>query len=527
MKSQNQLPEYLLHIPPRMWHKFCKTMLESRNINEEVIGFFFCKSHQISKLKIRYIPKAWVVPLEDCYDLQSNSGLVLAQKFHSYILEKYLQDGLHVVHIHTHIGEFMPEFSSVDDYYESEYANFLTHSFSQKIRLVSGVFNQSLQKGKFRIWNRRGKNYYPVEFCNSYLTKGNFNYDVNLDIEAAEINQLFDDQYQEIFDNTTQKNNYCFQDTMPSSPKAIFPQPNSYNHQNLMFARQKIFGDTCQKQLHELKISLIGCGGIGAVFAETLGRLGVKNWVLIDSDRIEIVNLNRMPGATHKMVEQQWYKVDYVKYLIKKIYPTGSSIKAIPTSCNNEIAQTEIALSDLIVVATDNHLSRKQAQELALTYMRPLVCLGTHININPSDNTPRMFCRVTVPPLGGGWCLMCGNIISLQKAAVESAPAQINQMVNRAGYIEGVNDPAVFWLNSICASTGVGVIHGMVSGFLNLDAGIDWIYEFPNSVWHQTDTKYLETPDCYFCSQSDGLKIETEDIDRESDVENMDLGVMH
>ncbi len=133
-----------------------------------------------------------------------------------------------------------------------------------------------------------------------------------------------------------------------------------------------------------------------------------------------------------------------------------------------------------------------------------------------------MFCRVTVPPLGGGWCLMCGNIISLQKAAVESAPAQINQMVNRAGYIEGVNDPAVFWLNSICASTGVGVIHGMVSGFLNLDAGIDWIYEFPNSVWHQTDTKYLETPDCYFCSHSNGLTTESEDIDTESDVDNMD-----
>jgi hypothetical protein len=287
-----------------------------------------------------------------------------------------------------------------------------------------------------------------------------------------------------------------------------------------MFARQKIFGDPCQKQLHELKISLIGCGGIGAIFAESLGRLGVKNWVLIDSDRLETVNLNRMPGATQKMVEQQWYKVDYVKYLIKRIYHTGSHVKAIPTSCDYEIAQTEIAGSDLIVVATDNHLSRKQAQELALTYMRPLLCLGTHIDINPSDNTPRMFCRVTVPPLGGGWCLMCGNIISLQKAAVESAPAQINQMVNRAGYLEGVNDPAVFWLNSICASTGVGVIHGMVSGFLNLDAGIDWIYEFPNSVWHQTDTKYLETPDCYFCSQSDGLKTETEDIDRESEGRN-------
>ncbi|MBW4613640.1 MAG: ThiF family adenylyltransferase [Desmonostoc vinosum HA7617-LM4] len=520
MKSQHQLSEYLLHIPPKMWQEFCQNMLEARNINEEVIGFFFCKSHHISKLKIRYIPQAWIVPLQDCYELQSNSGLILAQTFHSYILEKYLQDGLHIVHIHTHIGDIMPEFSSVDDYYESEYARFLTQHFSQKIRLVSGVFNQSLQQGKFRIWHRKGKNYYHVDFCNSYLKIDDFDGKFGFNTVLKEFEQPAS-QYQNLFDHPT-NSHYFSTNLSQSSTKSILNQTNDTNHQNLMFTRQKIFGDTCQKQLHELNISLIGCGGIGAIFAESLGRLGVKNWVLIDSDRLETVNLNRMPAATRKMVEQQWYKVDYVKYLIKKIYDTGSHVKAIPTSCNNEIAQTEIAKSDLIVVATDNHLSRKQAQELALTYMRPLMCLGTHIDINPSDNTPRMFCRVTVPPLGGGWCLMCGNIISLQKAAVESAPAQINQMVNRAGYLEGINDPAVFWLNSICASTGVGVIHGMVSGFLNLDAGIDWIYEFPNSVWHQTDIKYLETPDCYFCSQSDGLKTEALDIDRESDVDSMD-----
>ncbi|BAZ08560.1 hypothetical protein NIES4071_03650 [Calothrix sp. NIES-4071] len=458
MTHQNNLVEYFLHIPPKMWQEFCNNMLDCRNFNEEVIGFFFCKRHQISKIKIRYIPKAWIVPLQDCYEMQSTSGLVLTQKFHSYLLEKYLQAGLHVVHIHTHVGEMAPEFSSVDDYYESEYALFLSKHFSQKPRLISGVFNQSLQQGQFRIWDRKGKNCYSVNFSHSFL-------DIHKNLEQ---------------------------------------------HSEIMFTRQKIFGEICQKQLNQLRVCLIGCGGIGSVFAESLGRLGVKNWTLVDPDQLELVNLNRMSGATHKMVEQHWNKVDYVKSLIKKIYQTGSCVNTIPAPINHEMAKAEIATSDLIVVATDNHLSRKQAQELALEYMRPLICLGTHIDINPTNNTPRMFCRVTVPPLGGGWCLMCGNIISLQKAAVESAPIQINQMVHRAGYLEGVNDPAVFWLNSICASTGVGVVHGIVSGFLNVDTGIDWIYEFPNSTWHQTDTKYLETPDCYFCSQFDGLEVETE-----------------
>ncbi len=57
----------------------------------------------------------------------------------------------------------------------------------------------------------------------------------------------------------------------------------------------------------------------------------------------------------------------------------------------------------------------------------------------------------------------------------------------------------MYWLNSICASQGVGIIHGMVSGFLDLDAGLDWIYDFANLNWLKTDTSHLHSSDCYFC----------------------------
>ncbi|MUG97235.1 ThiF family adenylyltransferase [Scytonema sp. UIC 10036] len=436
------------HVPPKMWSEFQESMLKSRMFNEEVIGFFFCQRHQVSKRKIRYIPKTWVVPSPDCYEHQSATGLVLTQPFHSFLLENYLRVGLDVVHIHTHAGRGMPDFSYIDDRYESEYAQFISSGFPQKPRLISGVFDEDFQSCQFRMWDRKGRKFEKVQFCNS----------------------LFE----------------------------VATNENDMNNPDLMFARQKIFGEANQRLLNELKVALIGCGGIGSIFAELLGRLGVKNWVLVDPDRLETLNLNRMPGATQEMVEQRWHKVHYVKHLIKRIYSEGSCVKTIPTSIESELARQEIATCDLIVVATDNHFSRKMAQEIALEYMRPLVCLGTHIDMK-QDHTPRMYCRVSVPPMGGGWCLMCGNIISLQRAAFESAPAEIHQMVGSVGYIEGVNDPAVFWLNSICASTGVGVIHGMVSGFLNVDSGIDWVYEFPGSDWRKTNTEYLRSDDCFFC----------------------------
>lgn len=449
----NQLPnvDISLHIPPQTWYQFRQAMQKMRCHNEEVIGFFFCQRHQLSKRKIRYVPKAWVVPSAECYERQSTSGLVLKQQFHLYLLKTYLcQGGLDVVHIHTHFGQAIPSFSNADDCYESEYARFLAANFPKKPRLISGVFDKSLQQSQFRLWNRKGRCWQQLKLHNDWFER----------VERR----------------------------------------NTINESELMFARQKVFGQSFQKQLGELSVTLIGCGGIGAIFAEILGRLGVKNWTLIDPDRLEASNLNRMPAATQAMVDQQWYKVHYVKQLIKRIYAPGiACVKAIPTTITDKKVKQEIATTDLIVVATDNHISRQIAQELALEYMRPLISLGTHIEVKP-NSPPRMYCRVTVPPLGGGWCLMCGNIINLQTAALELAPPEINRLTTQAGYLASIDNPAVYWLNNLCASTGVGVIHGLVSGFLNLDAGLDWIYDFPRLKWHKANTEYLTTPDCYFCS---------------------------
>ena len=449
MKNYLQSPQISLHIPPPMWNSFRQAMLSARKANEEVIGFLFCDRHQISQRQIRYFPKVWIVPDPDCYEHQSACGLVLKDEFHLYLVENYLIQGkLDVVHVHTHAGEETPCFSCVDDKYESEYARFLDSKLSQKHRLISGVFDESMERSEFRIWNKKGNSFEAVNFYPSWFE--------------------------------------------------IKEQQNLLTNADVMFSRQKVFGEVFQRQLSELTVTLIGCGGIGAVFAEQLGRLGVKKWLLVDPDRLEIVNLNRMPGATRKMADQHWQKVEYVKQLIKKIYETGSCVKTIPNSIEDKTAQQQIAASDLIIVATDNHRSRQIAQELALKYMRPLVCLGTHIDIKP-DGVPRMYCRITIPPLGGGWCLMCGNIINLQRAALETAPVEIENLASQAGYLEGIGDPAVFWLNSICASTAVGVIQGIVSGFLNVEEGLDWIYQFPQCQWQHTNTDYLKTPDCYFC----------------------------
>jgi len=449
MNSFRKNPQFSLHIPPLMWQSFRSVMEQAQTTHEEVIGFLFCERHRVFKNHIRYIPKTWVVPTPDCYEYQSEVGLVLKQHFHHYLLKHFLEtEQWDMVHIHTHAHDGDPNFSAVDDRYESEYARFLASTFTHKPRLISGVFDEALEHHQFRIWDLSGKAFHPLTFYSGW-----------------------------------------------------WEQPIAKTRSiDSMFSRQRIFGETFQNHLAQLTVTLIGCGGIGATFAEQLGRLGVKQWILIDPDRLEPSNLNRMPGATSKMADQQWYKVDYVKHLIKRIYTTGSSVWRFPSNIESCLAEKKVAASDLIVVATDNHASRQVAQELALKYLRPLISLGTHIEVNNTE-MPRMYCRITIPPLDGGWCLMCGNMINLQQAALESAPEEVYEVAANRGYINDVSDPAVFWLNSICASTAAGVIQGGISGCLDWDKGLDWIYEFPRGSWLKTNPDALQNPDCFFCGQ--------------------------
>ena len=502
MKIQLQSQEVKLHIPPYTWKKFRQAMLNARQDREEVIGFLFCQRHQLAKNKFRYTPVSWIVPTPDCYERQSTIDLVLKQSFHQYILDNYLGNTeenyssvkkLDVVHIHTHFGNERPLFSATDDLHEAKYAQFLANAYPHKPRLISGVFDELLEQSEFRLWDRKGVYHTPIQFYNSWFAPVD-------EIEVSNRKESEEDS------NLMQKELENSLRSLFTPKKPIFTTQNKTNNNSLaseqteeIFARQRVFGNRVQQQLGQIKVALIGCGGIGSVFAEQLARLGVKNWLLIDPDRLETVNLNRMPGATQQMVDQWWDKVNYVKWLIKRAYSIGSHVKTLPLFIEDKAVKAEIATADLIVVATDNQRSRQVAQELAIQHTLPLVCLGTHIEVKP-NNQPSLYARVTVPPLGGDWCLMCGNIINLQQAALETASTEMTEMAEKAGYLQGVDDPAVYWLNGICASTGVGIIHGILSGFVDADSGLDWIYDFANANWLKTNTEELHTEDCYFCA---------------------------
>jgi hypothetical protein len=437
-----------LAVPPRQWARFRDELLRARRGHEEVIGFFFCHRHPLGPRAARLLPRAWVVPAPDCYERQSAAGLALRQDFHAYLIDRYVSKGLDVVHVHTHPGSSDPDFSGTDDHHEREYARFLAR-LSPRACLASGVFNETLERGRFRVWPAGGGDPQPLPFTNHWAGVG-----------LTEESPL-----------------------PPAEPR---------------FDRQKVFGAGAQRALGELRVGLVGCGGIGSVLAEQLARLGVRRWVLIDPDRVDESNLNRLPGATPVMASKGWTKVRYVKGLIRRAWPSGAEVRCLSAGVEGAAAQRQLSRCDVIAVATDNHHSRLLAQEVALRYVRPLLCLGTHVALGPGEGPPRLLARVTVPPVDGGWCLMCGEVIDPHEAALEALATELSAPVRQAGYVPGVAAPAVYWLNAACASLGAWAVHGTLSGLVEVGAGLDWALDLTNNVWLQVP--HEDCPTCFHCS---------------------------
>ena len=206
-------------------------------------------------------------------------------------------------------------------------------------------------------------------------------------------------------------------------------------------------------------ISIVGVGGLGSVVAEHLIHMGFHEINLIDPDVLEMSNLNRVVGAYYEDAQKKRYKVDVVKRHLTNINP-----KATVLACKSDVHDKEmesvLALSDWMIVATDNHSSRLKVQELSVQYFVPLLSLGVNITVK-ENKIEDMSGEVITARVGDYLCLHCLNRINPIKVASERHPVQtIREALVQRGYVSGmdIKEPAVKTLNTTLATMGVEVL---------------------------------------------------------------------
>ncbi len=89
---------------------------------------------------------------------------------------------------------------------------------------------------------------------------------------------------------------------------------------------RRLYGDAAYARLRQLRVAVVGLGGVGSWAAEALARCGVAGLVLIDLDQVSESNVNRQVQATSATLGQA--KVQALHDRILAIHP-GCDVHAV------------------------------------------------------------------------------------------------------------------------------------------------------------------------------------------------------
>ncbi len=174
------------------------------------------------------------------------------------------------------------------------------------------------------------------------------------------------------------------------------------------YSRQILFspiGEAGQKRLAESKVTLIGCGALGAYLAEMIVRAGVGCLTIVDRDFIELNNLQRQTLFDEEDIAQNLPKAEAAA---RKLRLINSQVGIIPfvADANHESIGHFITQADLILDGTDNLQTRFLINDVALQRGIPWIygaCLaasGMALVVLP-EGKPCLRCLFDGPPAPG------------------------------------------------------------------------------------------------------------------------------
>jgi molybdopterin-synthase adenylyltransferase len=329
-----------------------------------------------------------------------------------------------IIDVHTHpFTSTSVSFSATDDGDEKTFFLFLNEKF-EEINYASIVFSQ--KRYSARVWtSSHGSLIARRALLKTQTSREN--------IASADFREYTDEQKEE---------------TTVTAGEGFF-------HRSAL-----VLGlDVMRTIMHDQVISVVGVGGLGSIVAEHLIHMGFHEINLIDPDVLEISNLNRVVGAYYEDAEQKRFKVDVVRRHVTNINPKATVV-AFKKDVHDKEVESVLALSDWMIVATDNHASRLRVQKLSIQYFVPLLSVGVNITVK-NNAIEDMSGEVITARAGDYLCLHCLKRINPIKVASERHPDQtIRDELVKRGYVTGkdIKEPAVKTLNTSVATMAVEVL---------------------------------------------------------------------
>lgn len=257
----------------------------------------------------------------------------------------------------------------------------------------------------------------------------------------------------------------------------------------------RAFGRDGQRILEHTRVAVVGLGGTGSVVVQQLAHLGVRDFVFIDPDVVEVSNLNRLVGATTRDIGTS--KTAVAKSHVLSINASADIVEVVGNVVDHSIA-SRLLDCDFVFLCTDSHASRAVVNQVAYQYLIPCIDMG--VAIHAADGVVSHVVGRVQMLAPGLPCLTCGTWIDSNQVRLEM---MTDEQRARDPYFvgPGVEQPAVITLNSTVASLSVTMCLSALTD-LPADARLllyDAIKGTVRSVTARRD------PGCIVCSSSGAL----------------------
>ncbi|MDR1195488.1 MAG: tRNA threonylcarbamoyladenosine dehydratase [Endomicrobium sp.] len=146
---------------------------------------------------------------------------------------------------------------------------------------------------------------------------------------------------------------------------------------------QLLIGQDNLQKLQRAKVTVIGLGAVGSYTVEALARCGIGNFLLVDSDKIQITNLNRQLYALHSTLGKD--KTDIAKARVSDINPK-CKIETMRVFVNSDnLEEVFKNKPDLVVDAIDSFSPKVRLLEYCVKNNLPIISsMGAALKTNPA-----------------------------------------------------------------------------------------------------------------------------------------------
>lgn len=225
--------------------------------------------------------------------------------------------------------------------------------------------------------------------------------------------------------------------------------------------RPLAFTGAMTRELARLCAVVIGVSGTGSIVAEQLARLGFGRVLLIDFDRIEHKNLNRIVNSRISDVTGRRLKVESFTEAVDGYRGPGIAVPIARSITTREAIEAS-ASGDVLFSCVDTLEARQISDLMASSFLLPLIDVGVVIPVRKDGDGFAIgdVCGRVDYIQPGGSTLQDRGVYTpadIRAEYLRRAAPEAHQQEVEAGYIRGLIDeaPGVITLNMRAASACV------------------------------------------------------------------------